>query len=231
MDRDAADVEPPRPVLAAVAGEDRGRLRDGAQLAKRRPRRTRGHGVATSCVAQAEVLEHRVAVRPRRRRVEHRGGELLLAEAELGGRARQPVAAQAGVDVGGHLRRPRAARRRTGSRRRRARRGAPCPGTGGRSRGGSRGRRRCTGGSSPPWPWRGPRARAPPRARAGSRVLDAVRAVQDRGGGGARERHGEAVDRLAALGARRAASRRSPRGWRSRRRCPSAASRGSERRT
>src|SRR3954470_8032559 len=49
-------------------------------------------------LVERELLEHGEAVRAGRGRVDHRLDELLLAEAEVGDRARQAVAVQAGVE-------------------------------------------------------------------------------------------------------------------------------------
>src|SRR3954463_2981846 len=54
--------------------------------------------LAHAGVVEGEMLEQRVAVRPRARRVGDGLGELLGAQPEVGGEARQSVAAQAGVD-------------------------------------------------------------------------------------------------------------------------------------
>src|SRR3954451_16690909 len=53
--------------------------------------------LAHAGVVEGEVLQQRVAVRPRPRRVCDRLGELLGAQPEVGGQARQRVAAQTGV--------------------------------------------------------------------------------------------------------------------------------------
>src|SRR4051812_47811004 len=55
-------------------------------------------------LVHGEVLEHRVAIRPRGRAVDHCGHELVLAQAQVRRRARQLVAAQAFVDLGGQAR-------------------------------------------------------------------------------------------------------------------------------
>src|SRR3954471_12845936 len=53
--------------------------------------------LAHAGVVEGEMLEQRVAVWPRARRVGDGLGELLGAQPEGGGQRRQPVAAQAGV--------------------------------------------------------------------------------------------------------------------------------------
>src|SRR5438067_7195262 len=54
-------------------------------------------------LVEREVLEDREPVWPRVRSMEHRLGELVLAQTELGRRARKPVPAQARVDLAGEL--------------------------------------------------------------------------------------------------------------------------------
>src|SRR3954453_20167287 len=49
--------------------------------------------------AEVQVLEDRVAIRAGGGRVDDRGGELLAGQADVLGRARQPVAGQAGGQV------------------------------------------------------------------------------------------------------------------------------------
>ena len=123
----------------------------------------------TSVFVEAEVLEDRVAVGPGRRRVQHRLHELLLRQAEVGRRARQPVTVQAGVDR-------RAPARVAAQERREQARGA---GQLAVARGAGKQvvdrvqdlvvAAAARAAASRPSPSRGRRARAPRRARSGSR--------------------------------------------------------------
>src|SRR5215217_1406758 len=69
-------------------------------------------------LVERQVLEHRVAVRPRPRRVQDRLDELRLRQPQVARQAREPVLEQAAVDRGGHplvaAQERREQRRRTG---------------------------------------------------------------------------------------------------------------------
>src|SRR4051794_24179740 len=80
------------------------RAKIDAGWATRRSSATEGVGVRTDTrprlpLVHREMLQHGVAVGSRRRRVEHGGHELVLAEAEVLGRARQAMTREAGVDL------------------------------------------------------------------------------------------------------------------------------------